>query len=237
MRGWKPASRQARSTTLESAQVPVRQASIQSSSHRSARSIARRVASGWSLGSETHMWSSSRCSTSSPLVSVSPAKPPSSVMATSRSPRRTAGIESGGSISVELDLDGGAQLPEGGDRARDDRPGGGGEGGHAQAPAGVLGDLAELGLGGGDLGQDALGVADEHLAAGGQADAARLALDQLHADLLLEPRDLLRDGGLGVVERLGGGGEGASQRDLAQDAQQAEIVHNGTLSRRSSTII
>ena len=72
---------------------------------------------------------------------------------------------------------------------------------------------------------------------GGEPDAARLALDQLHADLLLEPRDLLRDGGLGVVERLGGGGEGASQRDLAQDSQQSEIVHNVTLSRRSGTII
>ena len=83
----------------------------------------------------------------------------------------------------ELDLDRGAQLPEGGDRARDDRPRRGGEGGHAQAPARLRGDLAELGLGGRDLGEDALGVADEHLAAGGEADAARLALDQLHADL------------------------------------------------------
>ena len=71
----------------------------------------------------------------------------------------------------------------------------------------------------------------------GELETLRRAIDQLHADLLLEPRDLLRDGGLGVVERLGGGGEGASQRDLAQDAQQAEIVHNETLSRGSSTII
>ena len=102
----------------------------------------------------------------------------------------------------------------------------------------MRGDLAAARLvGGGELGEDALGVADEHLAGGGEADAARLALDQLHADLLLEPGDLLRDGGLGVGERLGGGGEGAAQRDLAQDAQQAEIVHNGTLSGESRRII
>ena len=106
-----------------------------------------------------------------------------------------------------------------------------------QAPAGLRGDLLQLLVGGRELGEDALGVADEHLAGGGEADAARLALDQLHADLLLEPRDLLRDGGLGVGERLGGGGEGAAQRDLAQDGQEAEIMHNGTLSRGSRRII
>ena len=217
--------------------MPVRQASIQSSSRRSARSIARRVASGWSLGSETHMWSSSSSSTSSPLVSVSPAKPPSSVMATSRSPRRTAGIDSCGSISESSTSMAGRSFRKAATARGTIVPDAVAKARHAQAPAGVLGDVAELGLGGGDLGEDRLGVADEHLAAGGEADAARLALDQLHADLLLEPRDLLRDGGLGVVERLGGGGEGASQRDLAQDAQQAEIVHNGTLSRQSSTII
>jgi hypothetical protein len=80
-------------------------------------------------------------------------------------------------------------------------------------------------------------VAHEHLAGGRQADTARLALDQLHADVLLEPGDLLGDRGLGVGERLGGRGEGAAQRDLAQHVEEPEIVHNGTLSVQSRRII
>jgi hypothetical protein len=56
-------------------------------------------------------------------------------------------------------------------------------------------------------------------------------------DVLLEPGDLLGDRGLGVGERLGGRGEGAAQRDLAQHVQEAEIVHNGTLSVQSRRII
>ena len=65
----------------------------------------------------------------------------------------------------------------------------------------------------------------------------RLALDQLHAGLRLQARDLLGHGGLRVGERLGGGGERAAQRHLAQDLQQAEIVHKVTLSQGSATII
>ena len=95
----------------------------------------------------------------------------------------------------DLDLDRRAQAPERGDGARHDRAGGGGEGADAQPPARLRGDVEQLLVGGGELGEDALGVADEHLAGGGEADAARLALDQLDADLLLEPGDLLGDRG------------------------------------------
>jgi hypothetical protein len=47
-----------------------------------------------------------------------------------------------------------------------------------------------------ELGQDPLGVAHERLAGGRELDALGLALDQLHAGLRLQARDLLRYGGL-----------------------------------------
>jgi hypothetical protein len=80
-----------------------------------------------------------------------------------------------------------------------------------------------------ELGQDLLGVAHQRLAGRRELDALGLALDQLHARLRLQARDLLGHGGLRVGERLGGGGERAAQRHFAQDLQQAEIVHKATL--------
>ena len=138
---------------------------------------------------------------------------------------------------LEVDLDARPLVPEGRDRERHDRPRRGRERGHAQAPARARRDLGELGLGVGELGEDALGVAHERLAGRGQAHALGEALDQLHAGLRLEPCDLLRDGGLRVGERVGGGGEGAAQRHLAQDLEQAEIIHKARLSRPEATII
>jgi hypothetical protein len=72
-------------------------------------------------------------------------------------------------------------------------------------------------------------VAQQHLARGGQAQPLRLAVDQARPDVALEPGDLLRDGGLGVGERGGGGGEGSAQSDLPEDPQQADVVHNAKL--------
>ena len=68
------------------------------------------------------------------------------------------------------------------------------ERGHAQAPGGRDGQGVERAPRLRELEQRRVGVADEQLAGVGQARAARAALDQPHARLALEQRDLLRHG-------------------------------------------
>ena len=82
---------------------------------------------------------------------------------------------------------------EAGDRERHQRRAGGREGGHPQAPAAQPGDRRQRRLGGLQAREDALGVPDERLAGGRQADAARVALEQRHPGFGLERRDLLGD--------------------------------------------
>jgi hypothetical protein len=55
------------------------------------------------------------------------------------------------------------------------------------------------------------------------------ALDEPRAGLALEGGDRWRDGRLRVRQRLGGGGEGAAGRDLAQDPHAADIEHEAQL--------
>jgi hypothetical protein len=138
---------------------------------------------------------------------------------------------------LEVDHDARSQPAEGGHGERHDRPGGGRERADPKTPARAGGELGELRLGVGELAEDALGVTHERLAGGGEAHALGLALDQLDARLRLEAGDLLRDGGLGVRQRLGCRRERAAQRDLAQHLQKAEIIHKRTLLHRSETII
>ena len=223
---------------LESAHVPRRPTSIHSSSHRSVSAIARRVASGWSAGSDAYSTSSIRRSTPRP-VEVG------------------LGLEAAllGDHDVEL------AAPQRRDRlrrvhqrrARPARPGRRCRNADTArgtiVPAAVAneasrslprasrGDLGQLGLRVRELGQDPLGVAHQRLAGGRELDALGLALDQLDAGLRLQARDLLGHGGLRVGERLGGGRERAAQRHLAQDLQQAEIIHKVSLSHGSVTII
>ena len=54
---------------------------------------------------------------------------------------------------------------------------------------------------------------------------------QLGPELLLEPRDVLRDGGLREAQRLRRGRERAACRDLAERLQEPQIEHNATLSQ------
>src|SRR5207245_9908248 len=75
----------------------------------------------------------------------------------------------------------------------------------------------------------------ERLPRGGQAHAASVALEQLHARLRLQRRDLLRDGRLGVGQRLRGGGERAALGDLAQDPQAARAKHQYSLYQKSQS--
>ena len=99
----------------------------------------------------------------------------------------------------------------------------------AQPPAAQAGDRRQRRLGGLQAREDALGVPDERLAGGGQADAARMALEQRHAGFGLERGDLLGDRRLRVGERLGGGRERAAVGDLLQDPQAADVEHKYNL--------
>ena len=85
------------------------------------------------------------------------------------------------------------------------------------------GDRRHLGLGRVQARDDPLGVLEQHLAGRREPHAARQPLDQRHPGLGLERGDLLRDGGLRVGERVGGGGERAAARDLDEDPQTVQI--------------
>ena len=84
---------------------------------------------------------------------------------------------------------------------------------------------AERRLGGLQPREDALGVADERLARRGQADPARVALEQRHAGFGLERGDLLGDRRLRVGERVGRGRERAAVGDLVEDLQPGHVKH------------
>ena len=143
----------------------------------------------------------------------------------SASPERSltsAGSRVGG---LERELDGRVAGAEARDRLGHDRRPGARERGQPQAPAAEARDGLELGLGVGQPGEDRVGVLDERAAGVGQADAARVALDEAGPGLALERGDLLGDGRLGVGEGVGGGGEGAALGDLSEHAHAADIEH------------
>jgi hypothetical protein len=114
---------------------------------------------------------------------------------------------------------------EDGDGQRHQGGAGGGEGGHAQLAAAQAGDRRQLGLGGVQAGDDALGVLEQHAAGRGEADAAREAFDQVDARLVLEGGDLLGHSGLGVGQRVGGGRERAAVGDLDQHTESVHVKH------------
>ena len=93
------------------------------------------------------------------------------------------------------------------------------------------GQLLQLAVQAVDLAQDALGVAEDHLALGRDLDRAAGAPEDLDAELLLEPPDLLRDGRLREVQLLGGLGEGAVARHGGDRAQVSEL--HGSIEPRS----
>ena len=125
----------------------------------------------------------------------------------------------------ERQLNLGIRRAERGDRVRQQRRPGGWERGEAQLTAAQAGDRLERRLGGVEAREDALGVPDERLPGGGQRDAARMALEERDPGFALERRDLLRDGRLGVGQRLRGGRQRAAVRDLAKDLEATDIQH------------
>jgi hypothetical protein len=63
-----------------------------------------------------------------------------------------------------------------------------------------------------------------------QPDTAGVPVHELRPGRALEARDLLRDRGLAVVERLGGRRERAALDDLLEDLQMLDLDHNCGLS-------
>ena len=76
---------------------------------------------------------------------------------------------------------------------------------------------------------DHVGVLEQQLAGGRERQAARAALEQPRAGLLLERRDLLGDRGLRQRERLGRARERAEPRDLAEREHAARVDHRHSL--------
>jgi hypothetical protein len=74
-----------------------------------------------------------------------------------------------------------------------------------------------------DLGQHALRVAEDHAAFVGELDAAARAAEDLDAELVLEPADLLRDGGLGEKQLVAGLGEGPVAGDGGDRSKLTEF--------------
>ena len=70
-----------------------------------------------------------------------------------------------------------------------------------------------------------LGVLDQHERRVGQAHAAAGALEQPHAGLALEHRELLRDGRRRELERVGDGGDRPALVQLAQQAEAVDVEH------------
>ena len=88
----------------------------------------------------------------------------------------------------------------------------------------------EVGLGDGGALEQRLGVPDEHERGVGQPHAAAGTLEQRHARLALEHRELLRDRGGRELERVRDRRDRPALAQLAQQPQPAEIEHReGTL--------
>ena len=77
--------------------------------------------------------------------------------------------------------------------------------------------------------QDAFNVTHEHERLRGEPNAAPVRLQQRDSDLLLQLRELLRDGRRAVGERFRHRGQGAAVAEFAQDAEPAKVIHRGFL--------
>ena len=88
-------------------------------------------------------------------------------------------------------------------------------------PATMPGGRGEVGLGERRALEQRVGVPDEHQRGVGQPHAAAGALEQRHAGLALEHRELLRDGRRRELQRVGDRGDRPALVQLAQQAQAA----------------
>ncbi len=112
----------------------------------------------------------------------------------------------------------------------DERADGRGEAGQAY-PAGRQPDVPrQLGVRRVDPADDLGGAVREQPTGLGQPDAAADPLEQLGAGLGLEPGEVVADGGLGVVQLLGGLGDRAEPAHGLQDPETSNVQHLSMLS-------
>ena len=83
----------------------------------------------------------------------------------------------------------------------------------------------EIGLRAGGALEQHLGVFDQHAGGIGQADAAAGTLEQAHAGLSFEQRELLRDRARRELEGVGDRGDRAALAELLQQPQPFEFEH------------
>ena len=93
----------------------------------------------------------------------------------------------------------------------------------AQGAGDLGGRRVQVGLGALELGEHRVGVGDERPAGIGQREPPSLALEQHHAGLALQRRELLGDGRRRERQRLGGRGDGAALGELAQDPEALDV--------------
>jgi len=96
---------------------------------------------------------------------------------------------------------------------------------HAQAAARRGAGLADAGLQVVEVGQQAHRAVVVGRAVGGHRDAAGGAVEQLHAQALLQRLHVLGDGGLGQRQRIGGARECAGFNDTGEYAHGLYLVH------------
>jgi hypothetical protein len=143
--------------------------------------------------------------------------------ATSTLPVRSSSIASGGCVSVRLSCSPGCRAASRGHRRRHERSDRRGEAGEAH-PAGGQADVSgQLGAGGVDAPDDLRRALRQQLPGRREPDPAAHPLQQLRAGLGLEPREVMGDRRLGVVQLLRCRRDRSVTRDGVDDAQPVDI--------------
>ena len=123
----------------------------------------------------------------------------------------------------DRDVDLGVARAERPQRVDDHRRAGARERRDPEAAGGEIGDRVELELGDGELLEDGAGASCQRAAGLGQPQRPQPTVDERRPDLLLEPGDDLRDGGLRVVEQIGSGRERARLAHRLEDSKLSEF--------------
>jgi hypothetical protein len=136
----------------------------------------------------------------------------------------------------EADLKARVALGQGRHRSRPEVRERGGEAGKPHAACVQPDVCRQLSAGRVDPSDDLGGADGEQLAGRREPDAAADPLQQLRARFRLEPRDVMGDRRLRVVQLLGGGGHRSVPGDGIDHAQAVDVEHSSTLSigRRES---